>query len=420
MKELKTNIRNFKKKLSASPSKGLNYQQKQAKRGNIKSSVLRQAEELRSRLEAIYPSFTKPLLKSHVAGCFWMGLPNPFCKMYLPQRETYFTLEDENGNKYGAKYLAAKTAFSGGWRRFSLAKKLSEGDVLVFQLVKPTKFKVYILRKCNVTEKTVTRVIQNLPTEVVRNDQEVGTLEQAIEAQRPSSLSAIAQDKDQEAPSKEHPQILQQEKTSEIERTELNSGKSKHLLFSASVDGNGIASFEEFLIVIDDFLKNKYDLPHNIKCSYYELCCSQGALLHNNNLMKGINPVLVAGSIIETVNVATAIKSCNLQTFNDEFSVWHVKLKSLKILGMKVEFLVSRLEHLQRAASDAEAAKNKQQYLDLCSEHDVSESEIKDVEEKIRELVSVFDKCFDEIEGLKLEIENHESRFQKQVSALTF
>lgn len=64
--------------------------------------------------------------------------------MYLPQRETYFTLEDENGNKYGAKYLAAKTAFSGGWRRFSLAKKLSEGDVLVFQLVKPTKFKVVI------------------------------------------------------------------------------------------------------------------------------------------------------------------------------------------------------------------------------------------------------------------------------------
>ena len=45
---------------------------------------------------------------------------------------------------------------------------------------------------------------------------------------------------------------------------------------------------------------------------------------------------------------------------------------------MKVEFLVSRLEHLQRIASDTEG---------LIFEHDVSENQIKNLEEKIRELV---------------------------------
>lgn len=51
-------------------------------------------------------------------------------------------LEDESGNECDTKYLAEKTGLSAGWRGFSIAHKLVEGDVLVFHLVKPSKFKV--------------------------------------------------------------------------------------------------------------------------------------------------------------------------------------------------------------------------------------------------------------------------------------
>lgn len=52
------------------------------------------------------------------------------------------TLEDEAGRHFQVKYIAHKTGLSAGWRQFSAAHKLLEGDVLVFQLVGPTKFKV--------------------------------------------------------------------------------------------------------------------------------------------------------------------------------------------------------------------------------------------------------------------------------------
>ena len=51
-------------------------------------------------------------------------------------------LEDENGRKYKAKYLTEKVGVSGGWRGFSIAHELDKGDVLVFHLTHPCKFKV--------------------------------------------------------------------------------------------------------------------------------------------------------------------------------------------------------------------------------------------------------------------------------------
>ncbi|XP_048502290.1 B3 domain-containing protein Os01g0234100 isoform X5 [Beta vulgaris subsp. vulgaris] len=346
MKELKAKLRKFKRNSSTSSSKGLYYQKREVKRQNIKPSIIRQAEELRSRLEANYPCFIKPMLKSHVASCFWMGLPVPFCKMYLPQNDTYFILENQYGKKYRVKYLARKTALSGGWRGFSIAEELSQGDVLVFHLIQPTKFKVYVLRS-DLTENDKPRVIQNLPAEVVQRG-----------------------------------------------------------------DG-GIASFDEFVILLEDLLKKEYDLPHNLKHSYYKLCCSQNEFLHIH-LLEGINPFLIAGIIIETVNVALAMKSCELHTSKNEFSIWYEKLKSLKILGMEVGFLVSHLDNLQRVAYDPEATRNRQQYLELCSEHAISEREINNVEAKLSELIGVFDKRADEIKKLKSEIKNHKSKFLEQ------
>ncbi|OIV89476.1 hypothetical protein TanjilG_20897 [Lupinus angustifolius] len=111
-------------------------------RGEAKSSAVIKAEEVRSSLEQEFPSFVKSLVRSHVASCFWMGLPVTFCKSHLPDKDTTITLEDESGKEYKMKYIAYKTGLSAGWRQFSAVHKLQEGDVVVFQLVEPTKFKV--------------------------------------------------------------------------------------------------------------------------------------------------------------------------------------------------------------------------------------------------------------------------------------
>lgn len=67
-----------------------------------------------------------------------------FCKRHLPDKDTTIILEDEFGREYKTKYIACKTGLSAGWRQFSAVHKLLEGDVVVFQLVEPAKFKVIV------------------------------------------------------------------------------------------------------------------------------------------------------------------------------------------------------------------------------------------------------------------------------------
>eukprot|EP00268_Persea_americana_P004421 TRINITY_DN11400_c1_g3_i4.p1 TRINITY_DN11400_c1_g3~~TRINITY_DN11400_c1_g3_i4.p1 ORF type:complete len:221 (-),score=48.02 TRINITY_DN11400_c1_g3_i4:402-1064(-) len=111
--------------------------------------AIERANEVQSNLESEFPSFKKPMLISHVTGGFWLGLPVQFCKSYLPVCDDTVTLVDEDGDEYQTVYLAQKTGLSGGWRGFSLARDLVDGDALVFQLVKNTTFKVYIVRANN-------------------------------------------------------------------------------------------------------------------------------------------------------------------------------------------------------------------------------------------------------------------------------
>ncbi|CAH9103276.1 unnamed protein product [Cuscuta epithymum] len=108
--------------------------------------ALQRAEDLESGLDKELPSFVKPMLQSHVTGGFWLGLPVHFCKTYLPKHDEMITLVDENGDESEAKYLHSKTGLSGGWRGFAIEHELVDGDALVFHLIQPTVFKVYIIR----------------------------------------------------------------------------------------------------------------------------------------------------------------------------------------------------------------------------------------------------------------------------------
>lgn len=108
--------------------------------------AIERAEQLEQRLGSEFPAFIKPMLQSHVTGGFWLSFPFPFCKAHLPDHDEMFTLIDENGDEWQAKYLARKNGLSGGWRGFAMDHELVDGDTLIFQLIESSAFKVYIVR----------------------------------------------------------------------------------------------------------------------------------------------------------------------------------------------------------------------------------------------------------------------------------
>lgn len=111
-----------------------------------RADALKSAEKLQSNLQSVNPSFIKSMVRSHVYSCFWLGLPTRFCEDYLPKSTAEMILEDEEGSEYEAVFISKRTGLSGGWRAFALDHKLDDGDALVFELVEPTRFKIYIVR----------------------------------------------------------------------------------------------------------------------------------------------------------------------------------------------------------------------------------------------------------------------------------
>ncbi|KAG0473585.1 hypothetical protein HPP92_014924 [Vanilla planifolia] len=111
-----------------------------------KAHALKRAELLLRHVACDHPSFVKPMVRSHVSSCFWLGLPAKFCKDHLPPKETTMVLEDENGDEHEAIYIARRTGLSGGWRSFAVDHELEDGDALIFKLIEPSRFKVYIVK----------------------------------------------------------------------------------------------------------------------------------------------------------------------------------------------------------------------------------------------------------------------------------
>ena len=70
------------------------------------------------------------------------GLPSYFCDAYLPKEDCTITLLDEKDEGFETNYLAYKKGLSGGWAGFALDHVIQDGDATVFQLIKPTTFKV--------------------------------------------------------------------------------------------------------------------------------------------------------------------------------------------------------------------------------------------------------------------------------------
>lgn len=111
-----------------------------------RAQALKSAEKLQSNLQSGNPYFIKSMVRSHVYSCFWLGLPTRFCQDHLPKCTVDVLLVNEEGLEYEALFIGKRVGLSGGWRAFALDHKLDDGDALIFELVEPTKFKVYIVR----------------------------------------------------------------------------------------------------------------------------------------------------------------------------------------------------------------------------------------------------------------------------------
>ncbi|XP_031485173.1 B3 domain-containing protein Os05g0481400-like isoform X2 [Nymphaea colorata] len=129
------------------------FQRRSSRRHTVSSAshkerlyAIETAEKFMNDLKSGHPAFVKSMLRSHVSGCFWLGLPSVFCKKYLPSQDLRMVLEDEQGLEYDSLYIASRTGLSAGWRGFSLDHDVDDGDALVFELSEPARFKIYIIK----------------------------------------------------------------------------------------------------------------------------------------------------------------------------------------------------------------------------------------------------------------------------------
>ncbi|KAL8473170.1 hypothetical protein ACS0TY_029454 [Phlomoides rotata] len=382
----------------------------------LKSPTMIRAEEFQSSLNNDRPSFMKTLVRSHVASCFWMGLPVPFCKIHLPTKDTTVTLDDENGEEFPIKYIAHKTGLSAGWRKFVAANKLIEGDVLVFQLTGPCRFKVYVIRANDLTEVDGALSLLILDSQIKQNEAEGAMDAQSKKKRRPKSLPLTVVQKKKDKAGAAGLQFGQSEEHSGNDSDEVASEVLEGTKFSgSSFPFKDIKSFEEFHIMVNGVCIDS-DLPEHIRRKYYGLCCSKNAFLHER-LLPGLYSKLAAGMIVETINIGDAIQGCKLTTPREDFEVWEKSLRSFELLGLNVGFLRARLHQLLKLAFDTEGASEVRRYWEAQKEQNQVKDEIEMLEAKLVELNELSAKYDDEIENLKSKAESCELKFQEEANA---
>ncbi|KAG9145307.1 hypothetical protein Leryth_008233 [Lithospermum erythrorhizon] len=441
----------------------------------IKSPTLIRAEEVQSSLGNEYPTFLKSLVRSHVASCFWMGLPVPFCKQHLPRKDILVVIESENGEQFEVKYFAEKTGLSAGWRKFVAAHKLLEGDVLIFQLIAPITFKKTVLFRSYSTS-TKAHSCESSMLEIYSSDANIGlpflgymyepvdadfqvepskvvmvvyvirandldevdgalsllnldSLTKQLEAEGiaslnnkkkgPKSLPLGVDQKTQNKDGSSGSAIVavgvkedQSGNDSDEVASEVLEGTKFHRAVTRFRDMN---SFEDFHIMLNGVSIDS-EFPEQIRRKYYELCCNKKAFLHDH-LLPGLSCKLAAGIIFGLVNTADAIRGCKITTPKKEFDIWDKSLKSFELLGMNVGFLRSRLRCLVSLAFDSEGAAETRRYFEVKTERTRREDEIRSLEEKLEGLKDASERYDADIEFMRPGAETYELMFQEEVNA---
>ncbi|XP_073278580.1 B3 domain-containing protein Os01g0234100-like isoform X3 [Primulina huaijiensis] len=348
------------------------------------SSAMVRALKVQKTLSPESPSFLKLMLGSHVSGGFWLGLPKRFCDFHLPKQDDTMVLVDEDEQEYNTKYLVNKNGLSGGWRGFSIAHKLLEGDVLIFQLFEPHKLKVYIVRASSLTEVDGASGHINSETEI-------------------NPVKTVQRPEDNSIDDKTHilssHNVVVADQSGKI-HDDIGSEDLEHIRFSqTNIKFNDMKCFGDFNIHVNGVFLNS-EVPAQLRIKYYDLCCSQSKFLHEN-LVEGLNSKLVTGMISEIVSTADAIKSARLTTPLCHLETWERTLKAFEDLGMAVGFLRSRIHQLVTLSLESRVVMESKK-----KEKDGVEGEMKALEAKFLNVKAVVKRLNAEI--LDLEAEHRE------------
>ncbi|KAL7603418.1 hypothetical protein Lser_V15G20175 [Lactuca serriola] len=363
------------------------------------------AAEFQSSLGTEFPSCVKLMGRSQVTQGFWMGLPTPFCRSFMPKEETTFVLEDENGEKSEVKYIAYKNGISAGWKSFVVAHDLTEGDVLVFHLIDAFKFKVYIIKASESNEVDGALSLLNLEAQNDENPP-VTPSPKPKKRKHPKTLSLTMV---KEKHKKSTPLLVKA-----IEILE-HSGTNKEDIGSevpepSTTPFQDLKSFEHFRIKVNGQCINS-ELSEEVKLGYYKLCIHKKQFLHDG-VHKNLYHKLVAGMIGETVNIAKEIKNCKLTISKEELEAWDNTLKSFEILGMKVGFLRDKIRTLVRLIFESEFGVDLKRYVEAKKNEKLVEDEIIKVKAKLLELKI---KAKGLLGCLKDKAEKHMIEFQDEV-----
>ncbi|KVI10763.1 B3 DNA binding domain-containing protein [Cynara cardunculus var. scolymus] len=355
-----------------------------------KSAAIERATEVQASLPSELPSFVKPMLPSHVTGGFWLGFPKKFCDVHLPKHDEMVVLVDEDQQEFNTKYLVDKTGLSGGWRGFSIAHKLLEGDALVFQLIEHWKFKVYIVRVNGLNE--IDGALGRIKKDS-RNPQRAEDMDIDLHQNDIQERGLVTYDQ------------------SGDDGEYIDSEVSEGLRFSQSVlEFKDIKGIDDFSIVMDGLIIDS-EIPKHFQIKYYDLCCSQKTYLHEN-LLKGLNVQLAVGIILETVTIADAIKACKVTTTRDNFETWDKTLKAFEEVGMRVGFLQDRISKLIGLLFESEEileAKRNEQVK--------AEDEMRVMNQKLCGVREAIKNLNVEIESLEMKCQKLKPVFLKEANA---
>ncbi|KAL9174151.1 hypothetical protein ABFS82_02G033200 [Erythranthe guttata] len=281
---------------------------------NVNSSALDQAKGIQANSFEQFPSFLKQLLKSHLSGKFYLGLPKKFCDAHLPNHDGSIILVDENDQEYNTKYSVRKNRLSGGWRGFSIEHKLLEGDAF---------------------------------SKITENEGAIGL--QTYDFQNIKPISAVKMEDQMEE--------------------NACTGKTARQVHSAnSIDQfKDISGFEDFKIQLGGLILDS-EMPKNIIAKYYNLCCSQRMFLHDH-LINGLSTKLAVVMISETTNISEAVRSADVSTSLHHLECWEKTLKAFEDLGMAVGFIRNRLHKLLEILREAQSNNESKMTMRAQADH---------------------------------------------------
>nr|CAB3475632.1 unnamed protein product [Digitaria exilis] len=298
------------------------------------------------------------------------GLPTRFCSKHLPKNDTGIVLEDENGQGYQTLYLGAKQGLSAGWRGFALKHKIKVGDVVVFHLVRSTKFKVQKKRKLSkeCSNEAKTEKASAVDHKIPANNVLVG---ETIDGLRISD---------------------------------------------SDIDFGDVTSFSNFKIVVDSLVID-CKFHDRLRRTYYELCCSEKSFLHKN-LLRQLNLTLVVGVIVETISIAEGIRVCKTQASSrNDLLIWKKTLESLEQLGMNVAFMLKRVNVLLGLPAESRDLSECQKYKELKSERAHAGEKVKALELMMSNVKGVLQKMDAEMEEMESSVKRSGLRLQQLATA---